>query len=327
MKQKTIIRIIFIYLIFMGCIHSENKTVVSSSKKSKRKDSFRFTGNLVLKGKIIDQNGNALNNVKIDINKKHLNFKTGVSYYIRETISVDSGFCIEGKDCLGIGLTFMKKGYHYKRLSFSFIEMSKTKKGKGNTYKNNSIVVKLEKAGKIVKLNEYVYNCIYNEKTRKTKIFNLNTLKTEWIKIDPNKQNEFPKNCIIMLPLLDKSGKVLTRKEGSNIEYPLELKLINTAKEGGFYVFSPTSKNERENIIHMKNAPENDYVDTLYILGGKDKKENKNTNPNKYFYIKSDKYFGKGCCSMLAYIKRKGILKLCILLFINKDKTRNLETW
>lgn len=332
-------RMFFILLIFLitsqaGVLGEEKER---EWLKQMQKWAEEDNGNFILEGVVVDEEGNYLKGVTMEIEKgKSIVF--GMKTYKEKKI-INGRFSVKANGFTAVSLEFRKKGYYPEYLEFDFLKGTGGKKI-GRNLINRNIKVVMEKIGKLPSLIRFESYVRFYSGGRAV-IIDINKglsdptdrgrgkVKVEDL-LENLSRNLLPSGCIYLIPQdIDARGKFLDIKERIEKKVFPKAKLVLNDPEGGFLIYTPSQK-EWDVFYHplireMKEAPENGYVNEIEVPIRTSKKE-------ILFYFKVNDKYGKGMVSSSIYINSSkhenspAGIRSTIFLWLNPTGDRNVRT-
>lgn len=318
-------------------------------------------GNIQLKLKMVDENGNQLNNVYMDYTITRNTGPRGFSGERKD--SVVNGYVeIEAKKCFSISVNLMAIGYREIHEAFSYKNPRPDVKILNNGTHLYILTTVMPNAGPLgeildwaTTLTSYTSNEIdglefsFDPKKERKIDIELHHLKSDsvlssrsliYIKLTPQKSHTPIKRYSNgnLSPTYDISIVLADKNSDSGfslVDYKkISEKTIDRLRKRGLTKnfigieldYDSLIEQKRNNIItdmlyDMTTAPEKGYKKTLIIPDDLWKKEYP-----VCFYIKINNFYGKGYIDYLYNMEHRGKIAISIKIFMENDGTRNVRT-
>ena len=309
----------------------------------------KYHKDLIISGKVVDNTGNLLNQVKviIDANRRE-NIIYGSENYIKK---IDNTFLLKINNVKAASLLFERNGYYNETLSISPNDKKYKDKLRNNILEIKDLKIVMRKIGKLVNLLECGKRLKFTP-DGKTTVFSLKQKKNEnGDVIDPEisdnfkededdgnlvhvknifKSNSLPENCIYLLANCSASGKIKTERihpdpdDDYYYDIPEGIRLKFTAKESGFIIYNHGKKKSELIWRNMLKAPDKNYEKEIRLNANEIEKTVKHGD-GLYFYFTANGKYGKGSIKNLQL--EDETLEIDIQLYMNPAKgDRNLES-
>ena len=310
---------------------------------------LKYHKDFIIRGKVLDNNSNPLNQVKVIIDaNRRANLIYGSKNYTKK---IDNTFLLKINNVKGASLLFEKNGYYNETLSISPNDKKYKDKLRNEVLEIKDLKIVMRKIGKLVNLLECDQRLKFTPDGKAT-VFSLKQKKNEdGDVIEPEisdnfkededdgnlihvknifKSNSLPGNCIYLLANCSKAGKIKTRRiqpdpdDDYYYDLPKEIKLKFTAKESGFIIYKPRKKKSELIWRNMFEAPDKNYNSEICLHSNEINKIVRQENC-LYFYFKANGKYGKGSIDNLQLADEA--LEIDIKLYMNPAKgDRNLES-
>jgi Bacterial surface protein, Ig-like domain/HYR domain len=300
-------------------------------------------GRITLSGEVVDEQGQQLNGVTIEINKGASQPMGTSTRYDRETITVNGTFAIDSSGYSGVTLTVYKDGYYSQRLNFS-IELSDDAENQlnsgarigGQLYLRDGIRVVMEKVGQFANLKSYGGLLQYETNGRGKVIdFDKSAIGSAALQTVQNlyDQSQLPSNSVYILADRNPDGTVSTvrlPRLGTQLvdTFPTRITLIMSDPNGGFIPYMTAI---RKNVYHqMKTTPVAGYQQQLILdanyfalaVSASSSDEEK----EMFFFFKTNGRFGKGSIGEVSVKNAGSIVLLGSQFRLQPDGSNNVET-
>ncbi len=345
MKRRMFFILLISLITSQAVVLGEEKEGVLGKEKERewlkqmQKWAEEDNGNFILEGVVVDEEGNYLKGVTMEIEKgKSIVF--GMKTYKEKKI-INGRFSVKANGFTAVSLEFRKKGYYPEYLEFDFLKGTGGKKI-GRNLINRNIKVVMEKIGKLPSLIRFESYVRFYSGGRAV-IIDINKglsdptdrgrgkVKVEDL-LENLSRNLLPSGCIYLIPQdINARGKFLDIEEKiAKKDFP-KAKLVLNDPGGGFLIYTPSHK-EWDVFYHplireMKEAPEEGYVNEIEVPI-----RTSSMGKEILFYFKVGSNYGKGSISPVAYIKPDRLKNLpesigtWVTLWLNPSGERNVRT-
>ena len=268
-------------LIWSKTIDKMWKTALATVKKSK----------FSISGKIVDNNGNPVNDVRVSISQGYPKKFWDESDYVTSVKIVDSNFKIEVSGGSDVSLTFSKKGYYaINNKCYSLPRIKNSLAYSSHILKVDNQKIVMDPQGKLARYKSYSATFFI----RKEKYFTTFSIS----KREKNLQNksfaiakELPSGTIYPDVKRNKDGEIIKINIKGRM-CPRTTYLNMVGKQGdGFKLFN--GKPHR-GMIGIKEAPASGYVKQMVFHWPED------ISRDIYFYYKFGDNYGKGKLTSLS---------------------------
>lgn len=301
-------------------------------------------GRYALEGVVIDEDETPLINISLRISKENLigfdKWKTD-----SEERNISGAFSVSARGYFGVRLTFNKEGYYEESIYFSAPGSDDIRKPQESAIDRRDIRIVLEKKGDITQLTEQDFKLTFRRQdgVSSGRVADLDLKK--WALpfddrylypiqvadlLDPE---QLPPGCLYVLPNVNDDGHIASiDKADPNWHRPLmlpqELRLVLTDPDGGLIAYD--QKEGEQAFWSMKRAPEEGYEQELVLdadwLFRRSRRLVSYPNHGIYFFFKVDGRYGKGLIETPQFIEGDYALEVKVLLQMQMDGTRNLDT-
>jgi hypothetical protein len=282
------------------------------------------TSKFTISGKIVDDAGNPVNNVRVSISQSYPKKQFTESDSVRSTRIVSSNFKIELFGGAGVSLHFSKKGYYsVKNKCYSLPKSKGLSFFSTNTLKVDNQKIIMEREGKLARCKRYSTSFFIRKEKFFTSFFIPNLGKDSKNRLFD--QVKYLLNGTIYPDVeRDKNGEIIKVKINiSGRMGPRTTYLNMVGAEGdGFILFKGQP---HRGIIGIKEAPVSGYVNQMVFHWPKD------MNKDIYFYYKFGNIYGKGVMDGMT-CSASGRIRIGIEIFQNIETDpapkvrRNLRT-
>lgn len=349
-------------VMWTGTIYAESGlSITNEPYKSKLPEIQRKVaaenGDFHLSGKVIDENGQPLNDVKIEVAKSTFRFPYVEVPPNEETIIVNGSFNLNAENVHAIHLIFSKQGYYNEKRDFLLRrtpeEDEKYRAGavihpKLNKEDINIILESRAGAVDLIRYNEVIEFADQGNGVA----MNLNRSHSTHASLLPFKQINIElllTNTLYFTADRSADGKIVTqpkRRKSSEIidSIATNVTLVLNSPGGGFVPFTPNPQIETPNaqiesgearakppFRQMKQAPEGGYTRTLTLNQEFLDRRLASTGSefdSLFFYFKTTNKYGKGKIGFVEFQVKNGETKirLRVNLLIQPDGSRNLNS-
>ena len=292
-----------------------NNVVQAASKKI-------LSNTFIIEGNIVDDAGNPLNDVQLQITKS-INLGFLGSKEFKSTKVLTSDFSLELSGCTQIYLTFLKDGYFIvSDKSYDINNPENGQKKTGNTLIAKKQKIVLQKIGKIARY-KYSNPSLKLYPDNKLTIFELNDFYSIKDYSAESLKKSIPANSFYLSVERDSSGNIIkVMNRGKNREVPQVVHLnFNCRENDGFIIVKDVN-----DIRMLKEAPTEGYNTKQITFSAKDDL----INSNIFFYYKAGDFYGKGSLESISY-SGSGLLKVGLQLMQNNEdapgEKRNLKSY
>ncbi len=310
-----------------------------------------INGDFFLEGVVVDQRGNPLKEVKLEISTYYSSWADWNPFLekrYKQNKIINGTFSLRIRNRASVHLRFYKEGYYPEELYFSF-EPPEGGIREGRSLVNKNIQVILEKIGGLPKLVRYDSYLRYYSGGRAVIIDLEKGLNDDMdakrgiveVKdiLTAINMNLLPRNSIYLVPLpegMDTRGRIIPVDRGPrHTPYARRAKIVTPDPEGGFLIYKPKKKWRfyfDPLIREMKEAPEygKGYVKEIILLGEGEKAPQ---GRDIFFYFYIGGRYGKGYVSSWVSYKRPNKREnlpegvgVGITLWLNPTGERNVRT-
>lgn len=300
-------------------------------------------GRFVLKGEVVDERGQRLNGVSVELDKSRLKNMGEAAEHDTENRTIYGTFDFAISGYISVRLTFSKAGYYSRRVEFAMPSSGEALANiaaglvvEQQVFTKEGLRIVLEKVGQLADLKLYGGFLEYrSDGTGKVLDLDKSHIGRKPLQVVSNvhDSSQLPVNCVYFLAERGADGKILTeqvqRPRSYFVEvFPQRLTLIMNDPDGGFVVFAPPT---RKNLYHqMKQAPEAGYQRELILEANTLKQgmwaPGRDPDASLHFFFKSSGKYGKGAIGDVVVEEGATKVRLGVELRIQPDGSRNVET-
>jgi hypothetical protein len=301
-------------------------------------------GAIRLRGEVVDDQGQRLNGVAIDLEKGRLTNFGEASETDEEKLMVNGTFDLSVTGYTSVRATFSKQGYYSRFIEFaiSLADEIGWRVFTGETVSPQTLTkeglrIVLEKQGNVTRLQTYGGFLEYRaDGSGKVVNFDKSPVGRKALQTVQNVHNagQLPTNCAYVVAQSAAGGGIaavqVTRPYGQNNvdTFPQQVTLTLNDPTGGFIPFTPAV---RKNTYHqMKIAPEAGYQRQLVLTADYFAQVKaaltESKDDNLHFFFRTGGKYGKGNIGDVVLDKTGADVLLGVAFRIQPDGSRNLET-
>lgn len=295
----------------------------------------------VLNGKVVNQEGNPLDDVKVICDVARNTDGWGQQDRTTTTRLVSGTFSLEFENVSAVTLTFSREGYRKAKLAFT-CSLSKEDEETilaGGVVEppditTNDLTVVLHEIGDQAELQDYSPVLEYRVGGEAV-IVNLATPPHQKNGMEPvqniHEKDQLPDSAIYATAATNENGHLSTvsisnPNTGMSFAYPQEVRLTTSDTNGGFVVF--TVEEGVPVAAQMTTAPDTGYTQEIVLSAQQfaDMVQHGFPNDLSWFFFKVQNKYGKGTFGLPDLKNGNTRLKLPLDLGIQPDGSRNVET-
>jgi hypothetical protein len=307
-----------------GCAVAQgHKTRGEAIREMLRKVNVDF----VIKGRVVDQDGNPLAGVTVDVRRSK---ETGPfaqkTYTDTKTVSGTFDFSFRESDF--VGLEFRRDGYHSGRLSFVGPAPTEGVRIDGQTHTYDGVTVVLQKIGRLAFLHKYgpIVTCTADGRFRVWDISRIGTERTETKCIDLPAAPGRETPCVFVRVVPSQVPIAPTLQGGDEVtprDAAVQL-VLQDGKGGGFVRAHSKGRTTLDAVLDITTAPTDGYSPALELTP--EELVGLRADRNVYFYFRLNGFSGKGRIIGLTYLPDQGVRDCVLRFYLQPDGSTNVET-
>jgi hypothetical protein len=283
-------------------------------------------GTIVVEGEVVDDLGQALGNVTVDVDRHIASGWEGKSVRGRETVNGRFRFSFDGNS--SVVLMFRRNGYHWEELDFRFMPSGSEATPGYRTRTFSDVHVVLPRIGKLAALHDYSAWLKYPAAGEAT-VWDIAKVGAErrvsesvQMALDGTRPPQSVVYAAIVpagntMQALTVKGYVF-RPAGSAFRVGL-----SDGLGGGLCMAPPVAPGNRYPMRGLLEAPEAGYVPFIDLSDQQILDSRK--GQQYYFYFKLNGFYGKGQIVMILFHPDRG-LEVRMTFRLQPDGSRNVET-
>lgn len=295
------------------------------------------SGNLKLKGKIVDEDGKVMDNVAVSIVRTKAIKLGWENENKEERLSVKEEFIIEAKDINGLTLRFRKTGYYDREIFLPINNSKETSRLLSQlpkiamSDKSDGVAIVLDKKGKLTELSKRSnVNLIYKAggsgigadvlgdgKYKSTTIKNL------------EKKETMIAHAVYVRAEQDSKGALAVVDQNQNAPgkffYPVKLYITTSDEKDGFVKFICAQQGTHER--QMRHAPVDGYKQEIEFSADELRRNLSKGEGDCCFYFRLSGKYGRAVIYVADITRDDGkTLNTSVVFEVQPDGSRNLET-